>query len=117
MKCPQAQRNTARHTDELDFDALLSKVSVLLSEKGSFSVVLPATASADFVALALGKGLHLSRQTWVHPRQELPAKRVLMAFVKHPCAQTEVTHLPIETERHVYTPEFSDLARDFYLAL
>jgi tRNA1Val (adenine37-N6)-methyltransferase len=107
----------ARHTDELDFDALLSKVSVLLSEKGSFSVVLPATASADFVALALGKGLHLSRQTWVHPRQELPAKRVLMAFVKHPCAQTEITHLSIETERHVYTPEFSELARDFYLAL
>lgn len=117
VKCPQAQRNTARHTDELDFDALLSKVSVLLSEKGSFSVVLPATASADFVALALGKGLYLSRQTWVHPRQELPAKRVLMAFVKHPCAQTEITHLPIETERHVYTPEFSELARDFYLAL
>ena len=47
VKCPQAQRNTARHTDELDFDTLLSKVSVLLSEKGSFSVVLPATASAD----------------------------------------------------------------------
>lgn len=80
-------------------------------------MVLPATASADFVALALGKGLHLSRQTWVHPRQELPAKRVLMAFVKHPCAQTEITHLSIETERHVYTPEFSELARDFYLAL
>lgn len=80
-------------------------------------MVLPATASADFVALALGKGLHLSRQTWVHPRQELPVKRVLMAFVKHPCEQTEITHLSIETERHVYTPEFSDLARDFYLAL
>lgn len=117
VKCPQAQRNTARHTDELDFDALLSKVSVLLSEKGSFSVVLPATASADFVPLALGKGLHLLRQTWVHPRQELPAKRVLMAFVKHPCAQTGITHLPVETERHVYTPEFSKLAKDFYLAL
>ena len=40
-----------------------------------------------------------------------------MAFVKHPCAQTEITHLSIETERHVYTPEFSELARDFYLAL
>ena len=99
------------------FDAIVSNPPYLLSEKGSFSVVLPATASADFLALALGKGLHLSRQTWVHPRQELPAKRVLMAFVKYPCAQTEITHLPIETERHVYTPEFSELARDFYLAL
>ena len=47
VKCPQAQRNTARHTDELDFDALLSKVSVLLSEKVVF-VVLPATAFGRF---------------------------------------------------------------------
>lgn len=117
VKCPHVQRNTARHTDELDFDALLSAVSVLLAEKGCFSVILPSAASADFVALAAGKGLHLLRRTWVHPRQELAAKRVLMAFVKYSCPQTETTHLSIEVERHVYTPEFEELARDFYLAL
>lgn len=116
VKCPQAQRNTARHTDELDFEALLSKVSVLLSEKGCFSVVLPAGVSAGFVGLAIRKGLHLLRQTWVHPRQELPAKRVLMTFVKYVCPQAEITHFPIEKERHVYTPEFKELAGDFYLA-
>lgn len=117
VKCPHAQRNTARHTDELDFGALLAKVAFLLSDEGCFSVILPATAASDFVALALKQGLSLSRQTWVHPRAGLPPKRVLMAFAKSACVQTETCHLAIEMERHVYTPEFEALAKPFYLAL
>lgn len=118
VKCPQRQRNTARHTDDLDFEALLSAVARLLSDCGTFSVILPAAAAADFIALALGKGLFLSRQTWVHPREELAAKRVLMEFARHPLPEAEVTRLVIESSvRHVYTPEFENLARPFYLAL
>lgn len=117
VKCPQAQRNTARHTDALDFEALLAKVAFLLSDKGCFSVILPAHAASDFVALALKEGLSLSCQTWVHSRAELPPKRVLMAFVKSSCLQTEIRHLAIETTHHVYTPEFKELVKSFYLAL
>lgn len=117
VKCPQAQRNTARHTDALDFEALLAKVAFLLSDEGCFSVILPAQAASDFVALALKEGLSLSRQTWVHSRVELPPKRVLMAFVKSSCLQTEIRHLAIETTHHVYTSEFKELVKSFYLAL
>lgn len=117
VKCPQAQRNTARHTDALDFKALLAKVAFLLSDEGCFSVILPAQAASDFVALALKEGLSLSRQTWVHSRAELPPKRVLMAFVKSSCLQTEIRHLAIETTHHVYTSEFKELVKSFYLAL
>lgn len=118
VKCPHRQRNTARHTDELDFESLLSAVSGLLSDDGSFSVILPAAAAADFTALAVEKQLHLARQTWVHPREELAAKRVLMAFAKHSFPETSVTHLVIESSvRHVYTPEFESMVRPFYLAL
>lgn len=117
VKCPQAQRNTARHTDALDFEALLAKVAFLLSDEGCFSVILPAQAASDFVALALKEGLSLSRQMWVHSRAELPPKRVLMAFVKSSCLQTEIRHLAIETTHHVYTPEFKELVKSFYLAL
>lgn len=117
VKCPHAQRNTARHTDELDFETLLEKVAFLLSDEGRFSVILPAAVAPDFVALALTKGLYLSRQTWVHPRAELLPKRALMSFVKSACVQTEICHLAIESERHVYTPAFESLVKAFYLAL
>lgn len=117
VKCPQAQRNTARHTDALDFEALLAKVAFLLSDEGCFSVILPAQAASDFVALALKEGLSLSRQMWVYSRAELPPKRVLMAFVKSSCLQMEIRHLAIETTHHVYTPEFKELVKSFYLAL
>lgn len=117
VKCPHAQRNTARHTDDLDFGALLDAVAELLAGQGHFSVILPATAASEFVALALKRKLYLSRQTWVHPREELAAKRVLMTFGRTPCADAEVTHLAIECERYVYTPDFRKLASPFYLAL
>lgn len=117
VKCPHEQRNRARHTDELDFEMLLSQVAVLLSAQGLFSVILPASASTDFVALALASGLHLVRQTWVHPCEGRDAKRVLMSFAKYPVDHTEIDRLTLEAERHVYTPEFTELVKAFYLAL
>lgn len=117
VKCPHVQRNQARHTDTLDFGSLLRKTANLLTENGRFSVILPAVAASGFVSLALSAKLYLSRQAWVHPREELAAKRVLMTFSKQPCSETEITHFAIETSRHVYTAEFQKLASPFYLAL
>lgn len=115
VKCPEAQRNTARHTDELNFHSLLQAVSALLTDDGAFSVVLPAGVAPDFIALAVKFGLFLNRQTWVHTKPDMPAKRVLMAFTKNKAAQTQVEHLTIETAPKVYTPEFRTLMKDFYL--
>ena len=115
VKCPEAQRNTARHTDELDFHSLLQAVSVLLADDGTFSVVLPANAASDFIALATKFKLFLSKQTWVYTKPNMPAKRVLMAFSKDKSTETQVGHLTIETAPKVYTPEFTALMKDFYL--
>jgi len=115
VKCPEAQRNTARHTDELDFHSLLQAVSVLLTDDGTFSVVLPANAASDFIALATKFKLFLSKQTWVYTKPNMPAKRVLMAFSKDKSTETQVGHLTIETAPKVYTPEFAALMKDFYL--
>ena len=115
VKCPEAQRNTARHTDELDFHSLLQAVSVLLTDDGTFSVVLPANAASDFIALATKFKLFLSKQTWVYTKPNMPAKRVLMAFSRDKSTETQVGHLTIETAPKVYTPEFTALMKDFYL--
>lgn len=117
VKCPHGPRNLARHTDGLDFESLLGKVADLLAEDGCFSVILPVDAASGFIALALAKKLYLSRQTWVHPREDLAAKRVLMSFVKQPCRDTKIGHLSIEVSRHIYTDEFKELAAPFYLFL
>ncbi len=61
-KAANQLRNTARHTDQLSFDDLLNSVDRLLSPQGLFYVLLPIHAIEQFVGLALGVGLYLSRQ-------------------------------------------------------
>ena len=45
LKCPNQQRNTARHDNELTYKELLEGVSRLLSADGAFTVIVPADVS------------------------------------------------------------------------
>ncbi len=114
-KCPGKQRNTARHTDDLNFAELLRAVALLLNEEGNFSVVLPADAAIDFVSEAIDKRLYLCRQTWIHSKPGAAPKPVLMAFSKKQSASTEVVHLTIHEADHSFSEAYASLTKDFYL--
>ena len=116
LKCPDNQRNTARHTDTLDAGRLLSSVSRLLSDNGQFSIILPAEQKDLLIQAASIHGLYLSRQTAVITRPGLAPKRILMEFQKtNGTIQTD--ELIIELERHVYSEEYIALTKDFYLKM
>ena len=117
LKPEKAKRQMARHADSLSFTGLVHGVVRLLHPKGCFSVVLPTDSENDFIEVALHVGLHLSKITRVKPTPLKEPKRVLMEFrfEKRPFSENELT---VETEqRHVYTPEFSAMVKDFYLAM
>ena len=115
VKCPETLRNTARHTDTLDFSELAACASRLLNDAGTFSVVLPADVAADFIGEALGQRLYLCRQTWVHTKPSAPPKRVLMTFSKKQEMSTEITHLVIHGDKHSFSEDYIALTKDFYL--
>lgn len=116
LKCPDGQRNTARHTDTLDADRLIGKVSELLTPEGRFSLILPAEQTDDLLRIAAGKGLYPSRHTWVITRPGLDPKRVLMEFRKtiQGCHKDK---LVIELDRHVYSEDYIALTKEFYLKM
>lgn len=116
LKCPDGQRSTARHTDTLDADRLIGKVSELLTSDGQFSIILPAEQTEDLIRVAGEKGLHPSRQTWVITRPGLSPKRILMEFRKIPVT-LQPDELVIELERHVYSEEYIALTKEFYLKM
>ena len=116
LKCPDGQRSTARHTDTLDADRLIGKVSELLSPDGSFSIILPAEQTEDLIRVAGEKGLYPSRQTWVITRPGLSPKRILMEFRKISTV-FQPDELVIELERHVYSEEYIALTKEFYLKM
>lgn len=116
LKCPDKERNTARHTDQLDFRTLMQRVKSLLTPQGEFSVVIPMEASAALKAEAVSQKLYLSRETRVFTKPGAPAKRVLLAFTPsmpdNPVLpQTLVMH-PRPGE---YSDEYRNMVNDFYL--
>jgi len=116
LKCPDGQRSTARHTDTLDADRLIGKVSELLSPDGSFSIILPAEQTEDLIRVADEKRLYPSRQTRVITRPGLSPKRILMEFRKISTV-FQPDELVIELERHVYSEEYIALTKEFYLKM
>ena len=116
LKCPDDQRNTARHTDTLDAERLLANVARLLTDDGRFSIILPAEQTDLLIQTACNQGLYPSRQTAVITRPGLPPKRILMEFRKTKEA-FQPDELVIELERHVYSEGYIALTKDFYLKM
>lgn len=116
LKCPDGQRNTARHTDTLDASRLMERVSLLLSADGHFSLILPSEQVEELQEMASGYGLFLRRHTQVITRPGLAPKRALLEFRKQK-GTCQVNSLVIELERHVYSEEYKALTRDFYLKM
>ncbi|WZL90168.1 methyltransferase [Salinimicrobium sp. 3283s] len=111
-----AKRDQARFAEALPFDELLEGVSLLLSKRGIFSVIIPYAEEEKFRYLAADHGLFPQRITHVKGTPDSPVKRSLleMSFLE---GKPEVDELVIETARHQYTPEYIDLVKDFYLKM
>ena len=114
MKCPDGQRNTARHADTLDMETLLAQVASLLAPDGCFSIVLPSEHMDVLLPTAERFGLYPSRRTDVITRPGIPPKRVLLEFVRTQMP-TLTDELVVELERHRYSEEYMALTKDFYL--
>lgn len=116
LKCPDGQRNTARHTDDLDFENLIVSATRLLHPEGVFSVIIPTDGRELFLTVATRYGLQLSRQTLIHTKPDAEPKRVLLSF-KFSSDEYVTDDLTIELSRHVYSEEYIALTKDFYLKM
>lgn len=116
LKCPDIQRNTARHTDTLSAESLLVVANELLLPDGKFSMIIPYEQTSQIIQKADKIGMYLTRHLTIFTRVGVPPKRSLLEFskIKEICKNEELT---IELERHVYTKEYIALTKDFYLKM
>ena len=116
LKSTDEQRSQARHADVLPFEDLIDGVVKLLDEKGKFCLILPTLEALKFRTLAEKKGLNLSKLLRVKSRSDKDIeKRHLMQFEFKPSEFSEETIAIEQNDRHVYTPEYKDLTKDYYL--
>jgi len=116
-KAPVENRNTARHTDTLTHEELLDNALTLLKPTGRICVILPVNEGLSSVEYAISIGLHCTKQVVVFPKPGAVAKRLLLEFSPKftACVNSEIV---IESDvRHQYSPEFTTLAKDYYLKL
>ena len=76
------RRNSTRHHDHLTFEELLCCGSSLLTEDGTFALVLPALNYNTFLPVSKKYGLFLKRRMVVFPKPASRPKRMLMEFTR-----------------------------------
>jgi len=116
-KSENEQRDLARFQDAMPFEDLIEAAALLLSENGIFSVIIPFKEEQNFLALANEYELYPIKITRVKGSPTSDIKRSLLAFGRNEIATILTDELTIETARHIYTPEYIELTKDFYLKM
>jgi tRNA1Val (adenine37-N6)-methyltransferase len=116
-KTENEQRDLARFADAMPFEDLIEAAALLLSENGIFTVIIPFKEEEKFIALAKEYELYPIKITRVKGTPTSDIKRSLLAFVRGENATILMNELIIETARHIYTQEYIELTKDFYLKM
>lgn len=116
-KTENESRDLARFQDAMPFEQLLEAADLLLSENGIFAVIIPFKEEENFIALANEFELYPLKITRVKGTPTTEIKRSLLAFSRNETTDLPIDELIIETTRHVYTPEYIELTKDFYLKM
>lgn len=114
LKTPDNKRTLARHTDSLSVNELISSAVNLLSDRGKMCFIYPADYRDMLTELAEINKLHITRFTNVFPTPRANVKRILIELSKEEKEISE-NNLILEIERHRYSDDFRELAKNFYL--
>ncbi len=114
LPAPELRRCNARHTAGLSYRELLQFAAERLTEKGRFSIVLPADREADLTRCARMNGLHLFRIMRVRTVPRKAPGRIVAEFSRERCSEPEDFVLTIQDEGK-YTQEYLSLTHEFYL--
>lgn len=111
------QRDLARFSESLPFIDLIEAAHLLLSDNGIFSVIIPFKEEERFLALANEYELFPFKITRVKGTPTSDVKRSLLAFSRYRKDNIPIDELIIETARHIYTPKYIELTKEFYLKM
>jgi len=110
------KRNLARFSESLPFNHLLVCCSKMLSKQGVFTTIIPRKEEDNFIREAKKHHLYPFKISRVKGTNTSKEKRSMIAFSKS-VKEIQVETLIIEKERHIYTEDYKNLVKDFYLKM
>ena len=107
-------RNTASFEAAMPFNKLLESVRKLLSKNGTFCVIIPFKLEKKFVEIGKENTLFSDKILRIRGQKNSIIKRSLLSFSfkKKP---VEINEIYLEEKRHIYSKEFINLTKEFYL--
>lgn len=107
-------RALARNSKSLPFSLLIPKVATLLSDKGTFSVIIPNNLVKEFVTLCLTENLYLSSRCTIRTSANKAPRRALLAFT-FDNSQCQTFELCLISDDGSRSQAYAELTKDFYL--
>lgn len=119
LPSPHSLKNKARHHEGLLLNELLLVIRKKLKPKGIFCLLLPFKRSEEIKKMFSGNELAILQITFVrqsvhHNYFRIVLKGIMQA--KEP-VETIFNEISIWNEKQQYTPEFTELLKDYYLHL
>ena len=110
------EKNLSKHSAGLSLEELISVAKDLLSEDGTFAVLLPWQRAKLFETTALQHFLFVKEKAEVRQTPLHKYFRTMLILQKQGTA-TVKNELTIKTNKNEYSGEFKELLKDYYLYL
>lgn len=110
----KTKKGLARHTNTLAYKDLLVSVKKMLKPDGRFALVLPAIESVAFLKIASELGFSLQKEMKIIPIEGKEPNRINMQLIANQCKTISETFV-LRYENHVFTREYKEFLKDFYL--
>ncbi|MBP9993645.1 MAG: methyltransferase [bacterium] len=110
----KTKKGLARHTNTLSYKDLLVSVKKMLKPDGRFALVLPAIESVAFLKIASELGFSLQKEMKIVPIEGKEPNRINMQLTTNQCKTISETFV-LRYENHVFTREYKEFLKDFYL--
>lgn len=117
LQSEQKERNAARHTVSLSGKEMIESGIRLLNNTGVFCILFPLNLWKPVEEYALHLGLYLQESISVFPKPNVHPNRIIAFFSKTKSNQTLEKSLIIYDMENIYSVEFKELLKDYYLKL
>jgi tRNA1Val (adenine37-N6)-methyltransferase len=117
LHSPNDKKNLARHSNSLPYDKLFDGILKLLTENGTFFIIVPTDISKEIMITARFKGLHPEGILHIYSKEsDSKAIRTLVRFTKYDCKEQEAKLAIYLQQKGSYSEEYKTLTKDYYLA-
>lgn len=114
LKGKSKVQNLSKHNDSLSFEVLSAQVKRLLAKNGSFWVLLPPFELTKLTIELEKNGLFKSKELQIHHNQNKKVLRIIATFTYNIKIEHDF-HFYIKDENELYTSQFTELLKDYYL--